>query len=74
MAETFRRRFAGVLPLRDLNPWTEAKVDTKNPERGTLLIINGEKDSTVPWAIAAGDRWDTPNRRSILNVSGTEQV
>ena len=36
----------------NLNPWTEAKVDTKSPQRGPLLIIDGEKDHTVPWAIA----------------------
>ncbi len=36
----------------NLNPWTEAKVDTKNPDRGPLLILDGEKDHTVPWAIA----------------------
>src|SRR5947209_11630162 len=36
----------------NLNPWTEAKVDTKNPDRGPLLIMSGEKDNTVPWAIA----------------------
>jgi non-heme chloroperoxidase len=36
----------------NINPWTEARVDTKNPERGPLLIISGEKDHTVPWAIA----------------------
>jgi non-heme chloroperoxidase len=36
----------------NLNPWTEAKVDTKNPARGPLLIINGQKDNTVPWSIA----------------------
>lgn len=36
----------------NLNPWTEAKVGTKNPERGPLLIISGELDHTVPWAIA----------------------
>jgi len=36
----------------NLNPWTEAKADTKNPERGPMLIIDGEKDHTVPWAIA----------------------
>ncbi|HSS93129.1 MAG TPA: alpha/beta hydrolase [Candidatus Dormibacteraeota bacterium] len=36
----------------NLNPWTEAKVDTKNPDRGPLLIMSGEKDHTVPWAIA----------------------
>ena len=36
----------------NLNPWTEAKVDTDNPERGLLLIVSGEKDHTVPWPIA----------------------
>jgi non-heme chloroperoxidase len=36
----------------NLNPWTEAKADTTNPERGPLLIVDGEKDNTVPWAIA----------------------
>jgi pimeloyl-ACP methyl ester carboxylesterase len=36
----------------NLNPWTEAKLDTKNPDRGPLLIIDGERDHTVPWAIA----------------------
>jgi pimeloyl-ACP methyl ester carboxylesterase len=36
----------------NLNPWTEAQVDSKNPSRGPLLIISGEKDHTVPWAIA----------------------
>ena len=36
----------------NLNPWTEAKVDSKNPDRGPLLIVSGEKDHTVPWAIA----------------------
>ena len=36
----------------NLNPWTEAKVDTKNPDRGPLLIVDGEKDNTVPWAVA----------------------
>ena len=32
----------------NLNPWTEAKVDTKNPERGPLMIIDGAEDHTVP--------------------------
>lgn len=36
----------------NLNPWTEAKVDTDNPDRGPLLIVSGEKDNTVPWALA----------------------
>ena len=54
--ETFAVPASGV-PLfqaaaANFNPWTEAKVDTKNPDRGPLLIIDGEKDHTVPWAIA----------------------
>jgi len=36
----------------NLNPRTEAKLDPKNPDRGPLLIIEGEKDHTVAWAIA----------------------
>jgi non-heme chloroperoxidase len=36
----------------NLNPWTEAKVDSENPDRGPLLIISGEKDHTVPLAVA----------------------
>jgi len=36
----------------NINPWTEAKVDHRNPERGPLLVISGEKDNTVPWALA----------------------
>ena len=36
----------------NVNPWTEAQVDTLNHERGPLLIVSGQKDHTVPWAIA----------------------
>jgi pimeloyl-ACP methyl ester carboxylesterase len=36
----------------NLNPWTEAAVDSRNPRRGPLLIISGEKDHTVPRAMA----------------------
>ena len=38
--------------VANLNPWTEAKVDTENSERGPLLIISGEVDHTVPRAVA----------------------
>jgi pimeloyl-ACP methyl ester carboxylesterase len=54
--ETYHVAGPGVALMQmanaNLNPWTEAKVDTKNPDRGPLLIIDGEKDHTVPWAIA----------------------
>jgi pimeloyl-ACP methyl ester carboxylesterase len=36
----------------NFNPWSEAKVSSKNPDRGPLLIVSGEHDHTVPWAIA----------------------
>ena len=53
----------------NLNPWTQAKVDTKNPGRGPLLIIDGEKDHTVPWAIA-----NAAYRRQRRNPGVTEIV
>jgi non-heme chloroperoxidase len=53
----------------NLNPWTQAKVDTKNPDRGPLLIIDGEKDHTVPWAIA-----NAAYKRQRRNPAVTEIV
>jgi non-heme chloroperoxidase len=53
----------------NLNPWTEVKVDTINPERGPMLIISGEKDHTVPWAIA-----NASYRRQKRNPGLTEIV
>jgi pimeloyl-ACP methyl ester carboxylesterase len=54
--ETFAVPGAGRMLFQaataNFNPWTEVKVDTKNPKRGPLLIISGEKDNTVPWSIA----------------------
>jgi len=35
----------------NLNPWTEAKVNSTNPERGPMLLMSGQRDHTVPWAI-----------------------
>lgn len=37
----------------NINPFTELKVDTKNPNRGPMLLITGEKDHIAPHAIAA---------------------
>jgi non-heme chloroperoxidase len=78
---------ASALPLfqaasANLNPWTEAKVDTKSPGRGPLLIISGEKDHTVPWAIANAsfkrqqrnegvtEIVEMPNRGHSLTIDG----
>ena len=53
----------------NLNPWTEAKLDPENPDRGPLLIIDGEKDHTVPWAIA-----NASYKRQSKNKAVTEIV
>jgi non-heme chloroperoxidase len=71
--DTFHVAGSGVslaqMGSANLNPWTEAKVDTKNPERGPLLIIDGEKDNTVPWAIA-----DAAYKQQQKNPGVTEIV
>ena len=50
----------------NLNPrrW---KVDTKSADRGPLLILDGKKDHTVPWAIA-----NASYKRQKRNPSVTE--
>ena len=54
--ETYHVAAPGVALMQmanaNLNPRTEAKLDPKNPDRGPLLIIEGEKDHTVAPAIA----------------------
>jgi len=53
----------------NLNPRTEARVNTTSPVRGPLLIIDGEKDHTVPWAIA-----NATYKRQRRNPAVTEIV
>jgi hypothetical protein len=58
----------------NLNPWTEAKVDTKNPDRGPLLIVAGELDHTVPPSIANAsfhEQQDNPPRSCRSPAAGT---
>jgi pimeloyl-ACP methyl ester carboxylesterase len=70
--ETFAVPTSGV-PLfqaaaANLNPWTEAKVDTKNPDRGPLLIISGEKDHTVPPAIANASYHQQQHNEGVTEI------
>jgi non-heme chloroperoxidase len=53
----------------NVNPWTEAKVDNRNPGRGPMLIISGEKDHTVPRALS-----DATFKRQKRNAGVTEFV
>jgi non-heme chloroperoxidase len=52
----------------NLNPWTEAKVDSKNPDRGPLLIISGQKDNTVPWSIANASYKKQKRNESVTEI------
>ena len=70
---TFAVPAAGV-PLfqaasANLNPWTEAAVETEDPARGPLLLMSGEKDHTVPWALTHASF-----ERQVRNEGVTEIV
>jgi non-heme chloroperoxidase len=52
----------------NLNPWTQAKVDTKNPDRGPLLIMSGERDHVVPWAIANASFTKQKGNTSVTEI------
>jgi non-heme chloroperoxidase len=57
----------------NLNPWTEDKVDTKNPDRGPLLLISGERDHTVSWAVVNASfkqQQDNPGVTEIVKIKG----
>ena len=53
----------------NFNPRTDAKVDTRNPARGPLLIVSGEKDHIVPWPIA-----NASYKRQKRNAAVTEII
>ncbi len=57
----------------NFNPTTEASVNTKNVDRGPLLIISGEKDHTVPPKIANAsyERYQkSPAKTEIIEIPG----
>ncbi|EFC81145.1 carboxylesterase [Parafrankia sp. EUN1f] len=56
--------------VANFNPWSEVKVDTENPERGPLLLISGEKDHTVPWAITnASFKKQEHNKDAVTEIT-----
>jgi non-heme chloroperoxidase len=52
-----------------VNPWTEAKVDTENPDRGPLLLISGETDHIFSSAVT-----NASYKRQQRNKNVTEIV
>ncbi len=52
----------------NINPFTEAKVDSKNPRRGPMLIITGEKDHIAPHAIASASYKKQKRNRAATDI------
>ena len=53
----------------NINPRTEAKADKTNPDRGPMLIIGGEKDHQVPWAISNATYKEQSENPGITEVT-----
>jgi len=53
----------------NLNPWTEVKVKSKNPQRGPLLIISGEQDHTVPPAISNASYKKQKRNKGVTEIN-----
>jgi non-heme chloroperoxidase len=56
----------------NFNPWTEAKVDTENPQRGPLLIISADQDHTVPWAVANASYKKQEHNENVTEIMKLE--
>ncbi len=68
--------------MANFNPGAETRVDTKNPERGPLLIFTGEADHAVPPAMSRAaykkqsrnpgvtEHVEMPNRGHSLTIDG----
>jgi non-heme chloroperoxidase len=55
--------------MANLNPATEVKVDSRNPQRGPLLIFTGEVDHAVPPAMS-----NAAHRKQQRNPGVTELI
>jgi non-heme chloroperoxidase len=57
----------------NLNPLTQARVDSASHARGPLLIVSADDDNTVPWSIAHAAfkrQRRNPNVTEIVKVAG----
>jgi len=54
--------------MANLNPWTEVKVDSKNPERGPLLLFSGDEDHSVPPAMAHASHRKQQRNRGVTEL------
>lgn len=56
----------------NLNPWTEVKVNSKNPERGPMLIVSGTEDHTVPPAISKAAYKKQRKNEGVTEIASVE--
>ena len=56
----------------NLNPWTEVKVNSKNAERGPLLIISADQDHTVPEVIAKASYKKQKRNEAVTEIKAFE--
>src|ERR1700746_994090 len=52
----------------NLNPWSEAKVNTTNSCRGPMLVVSADSDHTVPWAIANAAYKNQKHNKSVTEI------
>ena len=52
----------------NINPFTQVKAGTKNPDRGPMLIITGEKDHFAPHAIASASYKKQKRNRAATDI------
>ena len=62
------RAIATIIVKPSIDALQEVKVDTKNVDRGPLLFINGEKDNTVPWAIANASYKQQKHNQAVTEI------
>ena len=58
--------------VANFNPWSQVKVNSKNPDRGPMLIISGEKDHTVPWAISNASYKKQARNEGVTEITKIE--
>lgn len=53
----------------NLNPWAKTRAVKKNADRGPLLVVTGEKDNIVPFAMAnAAYKLQRRNRHHVTEI------
>src|SRR6187200_925861 len=52
----------------NINPWSEAQVDSMNPDRGPMLIVSADSDHTVPYAISNASYKQQKRNKGVTEI------